>query len=129
MSYQNELTKQQERNFKRRARFTACGEPCDVFAGPSSPDDSTAHDVMFMTVNRNTKTGAAWIEATSYIYADPTGEIRPDYLKLCSKIDEADARKIIARELHRWASMPEGTITGYTPEQIAAEADRISKQA
>jgi len=129
MSYQNELTKQQERNFRRRCRFTACGEPCDVFEGPSDPDDSTARDVMFMTINRNTKTGAAWIEATSYIYADPTDEIRPDYLKLCRKIDEADAREIIAQELRRWASMPEGTVAGYTPEQIAAEADRISKQA
>jgi len=129
MSYQNELTKQQERNFRRRCRFTACGEPCDVFEGPSDPDDSTARDVMFMTINRNTKTGAAWIEATSYIYADPTDEIRPDYLKLCRKIDEADAREIIAQELRRWASMPEGTVVGWTPEQIAAEADRISKQA
>ena len=126
MSYQNELTKQQERNFKRRCRFTACGEPCDVFAGPSSPDDSTARDVMFMTINRNTQTGAAWIEATSYIYTDPTDEVRPDYLKLCKKINEDDARSIIYSELLSWAIMPEGTIEGYTPEQIAAEADRIA---
>ena len=126
MSYQNELTKQQERNFKRRCRFTACGEPCDVFAGPSSPDDSTARDVMFMTINRNTQTGAAWIEATSYIYTDPTDEVRPDYLKLCKKINEDDARSIIYSELLSWAIMPEGTVTGWTPEQIAAEADRIA---
>ena len=126
MSYQNELTKQQERNFARRCRFTACGEPCDVFAGPSSPDDSAARDVMFMTINRNTETSASWLEATSYIYADPTDEVRPDYMHLCRKIDKADAREIIVRELRRWASYPEGTVTGYTPEQIAAEADRIA---
>lgn len=126
MSYQNELTPQQERNFKRRCRFTACGEPCDVFTGPSDPDDSTARDVMFMTINRNTKTGTAWIEATSYVYADPTDEIRPDYLKLCRKTDEATAREIIARELHRWASYPAGTVDGWTPEQIEAEAERIA---
>lgn len=123
---QNHLTARQIDNFGRRCRFTACGEPCDVFAGPSSPDDSTARDVMFITINHNTETGASWLEATSYIYADPTDEISPDYMHLCRKIDEADAREIIAQELRRWASMPEGTITGYTPEQIAAEADRIA---
>ncbi len=125
MSYQNELTKQQERNFKRRCRFTACGEPCDVFAGPSDPDDSTARDVMFMTINRNNETGAAWIEATSYIYADPTDEIRPDYMHMCRKINEDDARSIIYTELLSLAIMPEGTVTGWTPEQIEVEAERI----
>ena len=129
MSYRNHLTKQQERNFRRRCRFTACGEPCDVFTGPSAPDDSTARDVMFMTINRDAQTGSAWIEATSYIYADPTDEVRPDYLKLCKKISEDDARSIIYTELLSWAIMPEGTVAGWTPEQIAAEADRISKQA
>ena len=129
MSYQNELTKQQERNFRRRCRFTACGEPCDVFEGPSDPDDSTARDVMFMTINRNTKTGAAWIEATSYIYADPTDEIRPDYLKLCRKIDEDDARAIVVQKLYSWAKCPAGTVNGYTPADIIAEAEAIRDKA
>lgn len=125
MSYQNELTKQQERNFKRRCRFTVCGEPCDVFTDPAPYDGG----VFFATINRNTKTGAAWIEATSYTYADPTDEISPDYLAACKKAPEDIAREIIAKELRRWVSMPEGTVKGWSPEQIAAEADRISKQA
>ena len=125
MSYQNELTKQQERNFKRRCRFTACGEPCDVFADPAPYDGG----VFFATINRITETGAAWIEGTSYTYADPTDEISPDYLAACKKATPDTARRVIVQELRRWASMPEGTIAGYTPEQIAAEADRISKQA
>lgn len=126
MSYQNELTPQQLRNFKRRARFTVCGEPCDVFAGPTDPENPAARDdVMFVTVNRNSR--AAWLEATSYTYADPTDEMRPDYLKLCRKVDEQTAREIIARELRRWASYPADTVEGYTPAQIAAEAERIAR--
>lgn len=125
MSYKNELTPQQLRNFRRRARFTVCGEPCDVFAGPTDPENPAARDdVMFVTVNRNSR--AAWLEATSYTYNDPTDEIRPDYLKLCRKVDEQTARRVIARELYRWASMRFGTVSGYTPEDIAAEADRIA---
>lgn len=123
---QNHLTARQLDNFSRRCRFTACGEPCDVFAGPSSPDDSTARDVMFITINRNTETGASWLEATSYVYADPTEEISPDYMHLCKKINEDDARRIISQELYQWASYPEGTITGWSPAEIAAEAQRIA---
>lgn len=126
MSYQNELTPAQLRNFKRRCRFTACGEPCDVFAGPTDPENPAARDdVMFVTVNRNSR--AAWLEATSYTYADPTDEIRPDYLKLCKKVPEQTAREIIVKELRRWASYPADTVEGYTPAQIAAEADRIAQ--
>lgn len=125
MSWTNYLTPHQLRNFRRRCRFTACGEPCDVFTGPTDPDDSTSRDVMFVTVNSYNDDSAQWLEATSHIYADPTGEIRPDYLKLCRKAPEADARAIIARELDRWAAMPAGTVTGWSPEQIKAEADRI----
>lgn len=121
MSYQNELTPQQLRNFKRRCRFTACGEPCDVFTDPAPYDGG----VFFATINRNTETGAAWIEGTSYTYAEPTEEISPDYMHLCKKARENDAREIIAKELRRWASMPEGTVSGWSPEQIAAEAERI----
>ena len=126
MSYQNELTPAQLRNFKRRARFTVCGEPADVFTGPTDPErPATRDDVIFVTVNRNDR--AAWLEATSYIYADPTDEIRTDYLQLCRKVPEADAREIIARELYRWARMPAGTVKGYTPAQIEAEAERIAR--
>lgn len=128
MSYRNELTPQQLRNFTRRARFTACGEPCDVFTGPTDPErPATRDDVMLVTVNRNTATGAAWLEATSYTYADPTDEIRPDYMRECRKVPEADARRIIARELRRWAGYPAGTVTGWTPAQIEAEAERIAR--
>lgn len=125
MSWENYLTPAQLRNFKRRCRFTACGEPCDVYTGPTDPDDSTSRDVMFVTVNRYSDNSAQWLEASSYIYADPTGEIRPDYLKLCRKVSEADARAIIARELERWAHYPAGTVSGWTPEQIRQEAERI----
>lgn len=129
MSYQNELTKQQERNFRRRCRFTACGEPCDVFTHREH-----RRDMQLVTINRNAETGAAWLELTEYIpvgngyYIDPAMEINLGYASSLDKADEDTAREIIAQELRRWASMPEGTITGYTPEQIAAEADRISKQ-
>lgn len=126
---QNHLTARQLDSFSRRCRFTACGEPCDVFAGPSSPDDSTARDVMFMTINRNAETGAAWIEATSYTYADPTEEISPDYMHLCKKINEDDARAIVVQELYSWARMPEGTVNGYTPAEIIAEAEAIRDKA
>lgn len=129
MSWRNYLTPQQLRNFTRRCRFTACGEPADVFSGPADPDDSTARDVMFVTVNRNTDTGTAWLEATSYTYADPTDEIRPDYLRLCKKIDRDNARCIIVQELYQWSRMPEGTIAGYTPAEIAAEAERLRDAA
>lgn len=123
MSYQNELTPQQLRNFKRRARFTACGEPADVFTEPAPYDGG----VFFATINRNTKTGAAWIEGKSYTYAEPIEEISPDYLRKCRKANEADAREIIARELWFWSALPEGTVSGWSPEQIAAEADRIAQ--
>lgn len=129
MSWKNYLTPAQLRNFKRRCRFTACGEPADVFTGPVYPDDPTTRDVMFVTVNRDTKTGDAWLEATSYTYADPTGEIRPDYLKLCKKIDRDDARVIVVQELYQWSRMPEGTIAGYTPAEIVAEAERLRDAA
>lgn len=122
MSWRNYLTPQQLRNFRRRARFTACGEPCDVFAGPTNPA-RTEYETLFITVNRND--AGAWLEATSYTYADPTDEIRPDYMRECRKVPEADARAIIVQELHRWASYPD-TVAGWTPEQIAAEADRIA---
>ena len=127
MSYQNELTKQQERNFKRRARFTACGEPCDVFTHREH-----RQDMQLVTINHNAETGAAWLELTEYIrvgdgyHIDPAMEIHLGYVNSLDKAPEDTAREIIAQELRRWASMPEGTITGYTPEQIAAEADRIA---
>lgn len=124
MSWKNYLTPQQLRNFTRRARFTACGEPADVFAGPTNPE-RTEHETLLITVNRNTKTGDAWLEATSYTYADPTDEIRPDYMRECRKIPEADARAIIVQELYQWARMPEGTVKGYTPAEIVAEAERL----
>ena len=122
MSYQNELTKQQERNFARRCRFTACGEPCDVFADP----DYSA--LQFVTINRNPKTGAAWLEATAYhrYTIDATEEVGPEFMRMLGKATPDTARRVIVQELRRWASYPEGTVTGYTPEQIAAEADRIA---
>ena len=129
MSYKNELTKQQERNFKRRARFAACGEPCDVFTHREH-----RHDMQLVTINRNTETGATWLELTEYIrvgdgyHIDPAIEIHLGYVSSLGKATEDTAREIIAQELRRWASMPEGTIAGYTPEQIAAEADRIRQQ-
>ena len=127
MSYQNELTPQQERNFKRRCRFTACGEPCDVFTHREH-----RKDMQLVTINRNTETGAAWLELTEYIrvgdgyYIDPATEIHLGYVNSLDKADEDDAREIIARELHRWASYPAGTVDGWTPEQIEAEAERIA---
>lgn len=123
MSWTNYLTPAQERSFKRRARFTVCGEPADVFAGPTDPA-RTEYETLFITVNRD-NAGNAWLEATSYTYADPIDEIRPDYMRLCRKVPEADARRIITTELRRWARMPEGTVTGWSPAEIAAEADRI----
>lgn len=125
MSWKNYLTPQQLRNFKRRARFTVCDMPADVFNGPTDPDDSTSRETLFIIVNRD-GAGNAWLEATSYTYADPTDEIRPDYMRECRKVPEADARRIIARELYRWASMRMGTVSGYTPEQIASEADALA---
>lgn len=124
MSWTNYLTPAQLRNFTRRCRFTACGEPADVFAGPTNPA-RTEYETLFITTNRD-DAGNVWLEATSYTYADPTDEIRPDYMRECHKIDRDDARAIVARELRRWARMPEGTVTGWSPEQIAAEADRIA---
>lgn len=119
MSYQNELTPQQLRNFRRRARFTVCGEPADVFAGPTDPEH-TDYEVMFVTINRYIDTNAAWLEANG-------DEIRPDYMRECHKVDEADARRIISQELRRWAGYPAGTVSGWSPEDIAAEADRIAR--
>ena len=127
MSYQNELTPQQLRNFKRRCRFTACGEPVDVFAGPTNPA-RTEYETLFITVNRD-NAGHVWLEATSYTYADPTDEIRPDYMRECRKVPEADARHIIVQELYQWARMPDGTIAGYTPAEIVAEAERLRDAA
>lgn len=122
---QNHLTARQLDNFRRRCRFTACGEPCDVFTDPAPYDGG----VFFATINRNTETGAAWIEGKSYTYADPAEEISPDYLAACKKAPEDTAREIIAKELRRWASMPAGTVSGWSPEQITAEAERIEADA
>lgn len=127
MSYQNELTPQQLRNFKRRARFTACGEPCDVFTHREH-----RQDMQLVTINRNAETGAAWLELTEYIrvgdgyYIDPAMEIHLGYVSSLDKAPEDTAREIIAQELRRWASMPEGTVSGWSPAEIAAEADRIA---
>ena len=116
MSWKNYLTPQQLRNFKRRARFTACGEPADVFSDRFLCNCT----FYFVTVNRNTETGEALLEADGE-------EISPDYVSgVCRKVPEAHARRIIAHELYRWARMPEGTVSGYTPEQIAAEADALA---
>lgn len=124
MSWKNHLTPQQLRSFKRRCRFTVCGEPADVFTGPTNPAH-TEFETLFITVNRNNN--GAWLEATSYTYADPTDEIRPDYMRECRKVPEHDARSIIARELRSWARMPADTVAGWSPDQIAAEADRIAQ--
>lgn len=127
---QNHLTARQLDNFTRRARFTVCGEPCDVFTHREH-----RKDMQLVTINRNAETGAAWLELTEYIrvgygyYIDPAMEIHLGYVSSLDKAPEDTAREIIAQELRRWASMPEGTVAGWTPEQIAAEADRISKQA
>lgn len=126
MSYYNTLTPQQLRNFKRRARFTACGEPADVFAEPMNA-------VLFVTINRNTETGDAWHEGTPYretyrnTYRGDTEELSPWYVSKLRKVPEATARRIISRELHHWAKLPAGTVSGYTPAQIEAEADRIAR--
>jgi len=117
MSWTNYLTPTQLRNFKRRARFTACGEPADVFAGPTDPEH-TAYEVMFVTVNRDSA-GNTWLETDG-------DEIRPDYMRECHKVPEANARRIISQELRRWAGYPAGTVSGWSPEDIAAEADRIA---
>lgn len=92
MSYQNELTPQQERNFKRRCRFTACGEPCDVFTAPDG-------DIFLATINRYSDSSAAWIEATSYTCYEGIQEIGPGYLRQCRKADEQTARRVISVEL------------------------------
>ena len=126
MSYRNELTPQQLRNFKRRCRFTACGEPCDVFTHREH-----RRDMQLVTINRNAETGATWLELTEYIhvgdgyYIDPAMEIHPGYVSSLEKATEDTARKIIAQELHRWASMPDGTVDGWTPEQIRQEAEAL----
>lgn len=124
MSWKNYLTPQQLRNFKRRARFTVCGMPADVFTEPDG--------VLFVTVNHNSESGASWYEGTPYhetedgTFYDPTEEIAPFYVKKLRKADDATARRIIAKELHVWARYPD-TVAGWSPEQIAAEADRISR--
>lgn len=126
MSHRNHLTAQQLRNFKRRARFTACGEPCDVFTHREH-----RQDMQLVTINRNAETGAAWLELTEYIrvgdgyHIDPAMEIHLGYVSSLDKADEDTARRVIAQELRRWASMPDGTITGWSPAEIAAEAQRI----
>lgn len=121
---QNHLTARQLDNFSRRARFTVCGEPCDVL---NEPWPYQSH-LLFVTINHNTETGASWLEATHYsryegIY---TTEAPAAYISKCRKVPEAEAREIIAREVRRWAGMPDGTITGYTPAQLEAEAERIA---
>lgn len=123
MSYQNHLTPQQLRSFTRRARFTACGEPCEVFADP----DFDA--LQFVTVNRNTSTGSAWLEATAYhrYTIDATEEVGPEFVRMLGKATPETARRIISQELHRWASMPAGTVAGWSPAHIEAEADRIAR--
>ena len=121
MSYQNHLTPQQLRNYSRRARFTVCGEPADVFTDP----DFDA--LMFVTVNRDSR--AAWLEATPYHRhtIDATEEVGPEFVRTLGKATPDTARRIISQELRRWASYPDATITGYTPAQIAAEAERIAR--
>lgn len=128
MSYQNHLTPQQLRSFTRRCRFTVCGEPADVFTHREHRSD-----MQLVTINRNTETGAAWMELTEYVrvgdgyYIDPAAEIHAGYVSSLDKAPEADARSIIAAELRRWALMPADTVAGWSPEQIAAEADRITQ--
>lgn len=117
MSYRNHLTPQQLRNFKRRCRFTACGEPCDVYSEPTICGAGLTA-VMLVTVNRYSDNNAQWLEANGE-------EISPEFLRKCSKVSESYARAIIARELDRWAAMPAGTVSGWTPEQIMQEAERI----
>lgn len=103
MSYQNELTPQELRNFKRRARFTACGEPCDVFTHREHRSD-----MQLVTTNRNTVTGSAWLELTEYIrvgdgyYIAPAMEIHLGYVSSLDKATEDTAREIIAQELRRY---------------------------
>lgn len=127
MSWENHLTPQQLRSFKRRCRFTVCGEPADVFKGHESAW------LNLVTVNHNTETGASWMELTGYLpvgdgyYIDPAAEIHAGFVASCTKVPDATARNIIARELRRWASMSAGTVAGWSPEQIAAEADRIAR--
>ena len=108
----NHLTKQQERNFKRRCRFTACGEPVDVFKEADG-------NFMLVTINRYYDGSAAWLEADGE-------EIRPDYLRACKKAPESIARSVIAQELESWARLPEGTIAGYDADSIRAERERIA---
>lgn len=126
MSWKNYLTPQQLRSFTRRCRFTACGEPADVFKGRGAW-------LNFVTVNHNTETGASWMELTGYLpigdgyYIDPAAEIHAGFVASCTKAPEATARSIIAAELRKWASMPADTVAGWSPEQIAAEADRIAQ--
>lgn len=119
MSYQNHLTPQQLRNFRRRCRFIVCGEPCDVFKDREG-------DIFLATVNRYEDNSAAWIEATSYTYYEGAQEIGPNYLRECRKADETTARRVISTELAMWSRMPDGTVAGWAPEQIAEEARRIA---
>ena len=119
---QNHLTARQLDNFTRRARFTVCGEPCDVFA-------DTDYDAMqFVTVNHD-GSGNSWLEATAYhrYTIDATEEVSPDFIATLGKAAPEFAREVIVKELRRWASYPADTVTGYTPEDIAAEADRIAR--
>lgn len=120
---QNHLTARQLDNFTRRCRFTVCGEPADVFTEPAF----SGSGLLFVTVNRSLVNNTAWLEGTSYTYNDPTDEISPDYMSKCKKAPEHIARSIIAQELRKWARYPADTVTGYTPAQIAAEADRIAR--
>lgn len=120
MSWTNYLTPTQLRNFKRRARFTACGEPADVFADP----DFDA--LQFVTINRDSY--GAWFEATAYHRhtIDATEEVSPEFVRMLGKATPETARRIISQELRRWAGYPAGTVSGWSPEDIAAEADRIA---
>lgn len=120
MSWTNYLTPAQLRNFKRRARFTACGEPADVFADPD-------YDALqFVTINRDRY--GAWFEATAYhrYTIDATEEVGPEFVRMLGKATPETARRIISQELRRWAGYPAGTVSGWSPEDIAAEADRIA---
>ena len=101
---QNHLTARQLDNFKRRCRFTVCGEPCDVFTHREH-----RHDMQLVTINRNTETGAAWLELTEYIrvgdgyYIDPATEIHLGYVSSLDKATEDIAREIIADYVREWA--------------------------